>query len=50
MDFGEKGYKIFGPDGHTLDKRWILSSPYREGDDNYRISMTILGYRYNTEY
>ena len=51
---GGKGYKIFGPDGHTFDSRWIFL--YREGDNNYSISMTFFGYnitqsyRYNTEY
>ena len=42
LDFGGKGYKIFGPDGHTFDRRWIFL--YREGDNNYSISMTIFGY------
>ena len=42
MDFGGKGYKIFGPDGHTFDKRWLFL--YREGANNYNIFMTILGY------
>ena len=50
---GGKGYKTFGADGHTFD-RWIFL--YREGDNNYGISMTIFGYnitqscRHNTEY
>ena len=45
---------MFGPDGHTFDRRWIFL--YKEGDYNYSISMTIFGYnitqsyRYNTEY
>ena len=56
MDLGReggKGYKTFGADGHTFD-RWIFL--YREGDNNYGISMTIFGYnitqscRHNTEY
>ena len=42
MDFGGKGYKIFGLNGHTFDRRWIFL--YREGDNNYSISMTIFGY------
>ena len=54
LDFGGKGCKVFGPDGHTFDRRWIFL--YREGDNNYSISMTIFGYnitqsyRYDTEY
>ena len=43
LDFGVKGYKIFGLDGHAFDKRWIFLC--REGDNNYSISMTI--FRYN---
>ena len=45
---------MFGPDGHTFDRRWIFL--YKEGDYNYSISMTIFGYnitqsyRYDTEY
>ena len=42
MDFGGKGYKIFGPDGHTFDKRWLFL--YRESANNYNIFMTILGF------
>ena len=32
LDFCGKGYKIFGPDGHTFDRRWRFL--YREGDNN----------------
>ena len=39
---GREGYKILGPDGHTSDRRWIFL--YKEGDNNYSISMTIFGY------
>ena len=37
-----ESYKIFGPDEHTSDRTCIFS--YREGDNNYSISMTIFGY------
>ena len=42
VDFVGKGYKIFGLDGNTFDRRWIFL--YREGDNNYSISMTIFSY------
>ena len=42
LDFGGKGCKVFGPDGHTFDRRWIFL--YREGDNNYSISMVVYGY------
>ena len=42
LDFGGKGCKVFGPDGHTFDRRWIFL--YREGDNNYSISMAIFCY------
>ena len=45
LNFGGKGYKIFGLDGHTFDRRWVFL--YREGDNNYSISMTI--YVYNPQ-
>ena len=52
LDFARKGYKTFGLDGHTFDRRWIFL--YRKGDNNYGISVTILvitkSYCYNTEY
>ena len=48
MDFVGKGYKIFGLDGNTFDRRWIFL--YREGDNNYSISMTIFGYNVTQSY
>ena len=42
LDFGVKGYKIFGLDGHTFNRRWIFL--YMDGDNNYSISRTIFGY------
>ena len=45
MEFGGKGYKIFGLDEYTFDRRWIFL--YKEGDNNYSFSMTIFGYNPN---
>ena len=45
LDFGGKGYKTFGIDGHTFDRRWMFL--YRECGNNYTISMTIFGYNSN---
>ena len=37
-----ESYKIFGLDTHTFERRWIFL--YREGDNNYSISMTVFVY------
>ena len=42
LDFGGKDYTIFGLYEHTFDRRWIFF--YREGDNNYSISMTTFDY------
>ena len=43
-----KGYKIFGPDGHAFDRRWMIL--YREGENNCSISVTIFGYNITQSY
>ena len=54
MKFGicKKCYKIFGLDGHTFDRKYILL--FREGDNDCFISTKNLAitqsHHYNTEY